>query len=103
MTMWAAAIAAILYLIKLLFGGAEFVRRLLLALFLLGDTERWPNGSTDLLSSLNSIYSKQDELAMKQDELGEKQAAMTKTQNQVLEEVKGVTRRLEEHITTGHH
>lgn len=89
LTMWAAATAALIYLLKLLLGGAEFIRRLLLALHLLGDTKRYPNGSTDLLGSLNSIYDKQGEMASVQD--------------RILEEMQGLSQRLEEHVLYGRH
>lgn len=88
LTMWAAAIAACLYLLKMLFGGAEFMRRLLLAFVILGETTRWPNGSTDLLSSLNSIYSKQAEMAA--------------AQTTLLAEVKALSQALEDHQLVGH-
>lgn len=94
-TMWGAALAAVLYLLKMLFGGAEFVRRLLLAMITLGETSEWPNGSKDLLSSLNSIYNKQAEL-------GNAQATMAAAQSTLLAEVKSLSKAFEDHQLHGH-
>ncbi len=62
LVMWASAVAAVLYLTKKLFGGAEFARRLALAILVLGSTEKWPNGSTDLFSFLTVSYRRQSEI-----------------------------------------
>lgn len=56
--LWASALAAVLYIFKRLFGGAEFIRRLALFALQIGITQEWPNGSTDLASSLKVIYDK---------------------------------------------
>ena len=59
--LWGTAVIILLSVLKRLFGGAEFTRRLFLAFLSLGETKQWPNGSTDLPSSLNEIYRRQDE------------------------------------------
>lgn len=101
-TLWAGALAALFYLLKMLVGGAGWVRRLLLALHLLGDTKQYPNGSTDLLTALTSIYKKQTELGETQTALNNKQATMTATQTQLLGEVKSLAQSLEQHQLNGH-
>lgn len=60
-TLWATALAALIYLIRKLFGGAEFLRRLGLAMLEMGVREEWPNGATTIGTSLTEIYRRQGE------------------------------------------
>lgn len=84
-TLWGTAILTGVALLRKVARGAS---RLTLALHILSDKQKWPNGSTDLVSALQSIYSKQQEFG--------------EAQTRLLEEVKSLAQNLEQHITVGH-
>lgn len=94
-TIYGTAVLTLLALLKKVAKGSSWLRRLALALNMLGDTEKWPNGSSDLLSSLNSIYSKQFELGVTQEK-------MAQTQTRLLGEVKALSEAMEDHMLHGH-
>jgi hypothetical protein len=59
---WAAAIAGLIYLSKRAWGALQFGRSVtagVVRLIQIGTTSAWPNGSTDLASSLVEIYNRQ--------------------------------------------
>lgn len=94
-TVYGTACLTLLALLKKVIKGSSWLRRLALALNVLGDTERYPNGSTDLVTALRSIYTKQTEL-------GAVQEQMAATQTRLLGEVKSLSESLEDHMLNGH-
>lgn len=75
-TLWGSATIILGTALVRFWRWAEWLRRLIITLFSIGMTIKWPNGSTDLPSSLQAIYEKLECLEEKLDEhLKDPQAA----------------------------